>query len=90
VVNQRISVELEEVITSLRRPGNILLRLKAIHRPANEGDDIYQVAINELFHEETEPLMVIKWKAIYEKLEAAIDRGEKVASIVESVVVKYA
>jgi len=34
--------------------------------------------------------MVIKWKDIYEKLEAAIDRMEHIANLVESVLIKNA
>jgi uncharacterized protein Yka (UPF0111/DUF47 family) len=60
-----------------------------LHRPENGGVDIYQAAINELFHEEFDWLTVIKWKSIYEKLDAAIDRAERVANVVEGVSIKY-
>jgi hypothetical protein len=35
-----------------------------LHRPENGGVDIYQAPINDLFHEESDLLTVIKWKAI--------------------------
>lgn len=38
-------------------------------------------ALDELFHGRTSPLSVIKWKGIYERLEAAVGRGEKVANL---------
>ena len=60
-----------------------------IHRLENEGDDIYHAAIAELFHDSPDPLTVLKWKEIYEKLEAAVDRCENVANIIESVMIKH-
>ncbi|MFL6227457.1 MAG: DUF47 domain-containing protein, partial [Pyrinomonadaceae bacterium] len=60
-----------------------------LHRLENEGDDIYHTAIGELFRRESDPLTVLKWKEIYEKLESAIDRCENVANIIESVIIKH-
>jgi uncharacterized protein len=73
----------------LQKPKNITQRLVEIHRLENDGDDIYHAAIAELFREERDPLTVIKWKEIYEKLEAAVDRCENVANIIESVMIKH-
>src|SRR5947208_1096140 len=55
----------------------------------NEGDDIYQSAIAGLFHDTRDPLTVIKWKDVYERLEAAVDRCENVANIIEGVIIKH-
>jgi uncharacterized protein Yka (UPF0111/DUF47 family) len=60
-----------------------------IHRLENNADDIYHAAISELFHEENDTLTVLKWKEVYEKLEAAVDRCENVANIIESVLIKH-
>ena len=77
------------IVSILRKPKNVTQRLVEIHRLENEGDDIYHAAIAELFHEEQNPLTVLKWKEIYEKLEAAVDRCENVANIIESVIIKH-
>jgi len=84
-----MSDQLKEIVSTLRRPKNITPRLVEIHRLENEGDDIYHAAIADLFHDSPDPLTVIKWKEIYEKLEAAIDRCENVANIIESVIIKH-
>lgn len=89
-VIQRMAVQLHEAVSTLAKPDGITSRLVEIHRLENEGDDIYHAAIAELFRGQTEPLMVIKWKDIYEKLEAAVDRCESVANIIESVIIKNA
>ncbi len=89
-VLQRMAVQLHEVVSALAKPNGINPRLVEIHRLENEGDDIYHTAIAELFHNANDPLTVIKWKDIYEKLEAAVDRCENVANIIESVIIKNA
>ena len=88
-VIERMAEQLKEIVTTLRRPRNITQRLVEIHRLENEGDDLYHAAIAELFHDATDALTVIKWKEIYEKLEAAVDRCENVANIIESVIIKH-
>ncbi len=81
--------QLREIVTTLKKPKNITQRLVEIHRLENQGDDIFHAAIKELFREEKDPLTVLKWKEIYEKLEAAVDRCENVANIIESVLIKH-
>ena len=49
----------------------------------------YHRAVAALFHERGDPLEVLKWKDVYEKLEAAIDRCENVANIIEGVIIKH-
>src|SRR5437870_13233299 len=89
VVIERMAEQLREIVAILKKPKNVTQRLVELHRLENEGDDIYHAAIAELFHEEHDPLTVLKWKEIYEKLEAAVDRCENVANIIESVIIKH-
>ncbi|HEY0378773.1 MAG TPA: DUF47 family protein [Pyrinomonadaceae bacterium] len=86
---QRMAVQLHEVVSMLAKPHDITPRLVELHRLENEGDETYYNAIADLFRETKDPLNVIKWKDIYEKLEAAIDRCENVANIIESVIIKH-
>jgi uncharacterized protein len=89
-VIQRMAVQLHEVVSTLERPGGISDRLVEIHRLENEGDDLYHEAIGELFRDTPDPLRVIRWKDIYDKLEAAVDRCEQAANIIETVIIKHA
>ena len=89
-VIQRMAVQLHEVVSTLERPAGISERLVEIHRLENEGDDLYHEAIGELFSGTPEPLRVIRWKDIYDKLEAAVDRCEQAANIIETVIIKHA
>ncbi|GAC1446630.1 MAG: DUF47 family protein [Pyrinomonadaceae bacterium] len=86
----RMAMQLHEVVSMLARPNGMAPRLVELHRLENEGDDIYHAAIAELFRKSPDPLTVIKWKDIYEKLEMAVDRCEAVANIIESVIIKNA
>src|SRR5919199_5154994 len=88
-VIERMAVELNDIISMLEKPSGITPRLVELHRLENVGDEIYHRAIAELFHGASDPLVVIKWKDIYEKLEAAVDRCENVANIIESVIIKH-
>lgn len=89
-VIQRMAVQLHEVVSTLERPAGITPRLVEIHRLENEGDDLYHEAIGELFRGTPDPLRVIRWKDIYDKLEAAVDRCEQAANIIETVIIKHA
>ncbi len=59
-----------------------------IHRLENEGDRISRDAIASLFEAGIDPLVVIRWKDIFERLEEAIDACERVANTLEGIVIK--
>lgn len=62
-----------------------------IHEIENESDTYFRKALADLFDTpDPDPLMIIKWKEIYDRIENAVDKCEDVANVVESVVVKYA
>ncbi|HXN06692.1 MAG TPA: DUF47 family protein [Nitrospiria bacterium] len=59
-----------------------------INRLENEGDKVFHEALEKLFDGEKDPIRIIKWKEIYENLEAAIDRCEDVSNIIETISLK--
>ncbi len=61
-----------------------------INRLENRGDRIYREALVKLFDHIKDPILVIKWKDIYEHLENATDTCEDVANILEGIVLKHA
>jgi predicted phosphate transport protein (TIGR00153 family) len=62
-----------------------------INRLENKLDRDVREALGALFEDfKDDPLMVIKWKEIYEHLEDAADMCEDVANILESIMLKYA
>ena len=59
-----------------------------INRLENDGDRITREAIASLFDNGIDPMVVIRWKDIFERLEEAIDATERVANILEGVAIK--
>jgi uncharacterized protein len=59
-----------------------------INRLENDGDRVTREAMASLFDTGIDPMVVIRWKDIFERLEAAIDATEKVANILEGIVIK--
>jgi predicted phosphate transport protein (TIGR00153 family) len=61
-----------------------------VNRLENEGDRITREALASLFERGIDPMMVIRWKDIFERLEDAIDATETAANILEGIVIKNA
>jgi len=77
-------------LRDLKRPQAILDACIEVNRLENEGDEILRSAVGALFREATDPLLVMKWKEIYDALEHATDRCEDVANTIEGVVLEHA
>ena len=63
-------------------------RLVEIHRLENEGDRLLRDGMASLFAGGTDPMVVIRWKDIFESLEAAVDACETVAHLIEGITLK--
>jgi uncharacterized protein len=61
-----------------------------INRLENEGDRVVRQALASLFERGIDPMLVIRWKDIFERLEDAIDATETTANILEGIVIKNA
>ena len=61
-----------------------------INKLENKMDRVFRDALGHLFDEINDPILVIKWKEIYEHLENASDKCEDVADILESIAIKNA
>ena len=59
-----------------------------INRLENQGDRLIREAIGALFDHGIDPMVVIRWKDLYERLEDAIDATEDAANIMEGIVIK--
>jgi len=61
-----------------------------INRLENDGDRVSREAMASLFEGGIDPMVVIRWKDIFERLESGIDATEKVANVLEGIVIKNA
>ncbi len=71
-----------------KRSRRVLDHCIEVNRLENLGDQIREKAISHLFETEKDPIMVIKWKEIYEVAEGTLDICEHVAKVIESILVK--
>ena len=67
----------------------VLVYAARVNQLEHEADRVHQDSIVELFDQEKDPIAVIKWKEIFDFLEAATDRCEDVGNLLEGVVVKH-
>jgi predicted phosphate transport protein (TIGR00153 family) len=82
------SSQIAEAIPRLRGFHDLSRYTVEINRLENEGDRITREAVASLFDGGIDPMVVIRWKDIFERLEAAIDAAERVANILEGIVIK--
>jgi uncharacterized protein Yka (UPF0111/DUF47 family) len=82
----------EQIVKALQRlcagaePGPYLVE---IHRLENEGDRLLRDGVASLFAGgAADPMVVIRWKDIFESLEAAVDACETVAHVIEGIMLK--
>lgn len=82
------SMELGAAVSNLQDNDHVVERCIEINRLENDADRLFQSAIAALFEEVKDPIEVIKRKEIIETLEAATDKAEDVANVLESIIVK--
>jgi predicted phosphate transport protein (TIGR00153 family) len=80
--------QIAEAMPRLRGFKDISHYTVEINRLENDGDRITREAIASLFDTGIDPMVVIRWKDIFERLEEAIDATEHVANILEGIVIK--
>ena len=89
-VLRRATSQLSAAIPMVRGFKDISAHTVEVHRLENEGDRIAREAIASLFEAGVDPMVVIRWKDLYERLEDAIDSTERAAYILEGIVIKNA
>jgi len=82
--------QISEAMPMLRNFGDLAPHTSEIHRLENDGDRVVREAMASLFDTGIDPMVVIRWKDIYERLEDAIDASERVANVLANIVIKNA
>lgn len=72
-----------------RRFDRIRAHLVEVNRLENEADRVTRTALSALLANHRDIYELIRWKEIYERLEAVTDRLEDVADVLEGVTVKH-
>jgi uncharacterized protein Yka (UPF0111/DUF47 family) len=87
-VLERASAVVERAVGRLDSRSELNDCLVQIHELENEGDRVSREAIGSLFATGIDPMVVIRWKDIFDTLEQAIDACEKVAHVLEGISLK--
>jgi uncharacterized protein len=83
--------ELAAALAGLKGRSGVQERLRRLKELEDEGDRVLRDAIASLFQDSRiDPLVVIRWKDIFEALEDAIDATETAANVVGNILVKNA
>jgi len=89
-VTKVTSEAVAELRSQFQKSATIADVLVRVHTLENESDRQYRAALTKLFDEVTDPIAILKWKEVYDRVEYAIDRCESIANLIENMTVKYA
>jgi uncharacterized protein Yka (UPF0111/DUF47 family) len=89
-VLERAGQELAVALTRLGRPADLRPHIAMLYDLEHEGDRLEREALSALFDEGIDPMVVIRWKDIYERLEDAIDAAHHAGNTLEGLLVKDA
>lgn len=84
----RCTVEMAGAFSHLEKKQDVSGQVRTIDRLEKEADQLYQEAIRELFQKEKNPIEVVRWSAIFDALEDAVDRCKTLGGTLTAVVVK--
>ena len=80
--------EVTAALHELRNGLDLAGHLVEIHRLENEADQLVRGAVTQLFAHGIDPMVVIRWKDIFETLEESVDACERVANVLEGITLK--
>jgi predicted phosphate transport protein (TIGR00153 family) len=82
------SRQIQAALPRLRTLQDLSHYVVEIHRLENDGDRLERMALASLFERAVDPMVVIRWKDIFERLENAVDATEQVANTLQGIVLK--
>ena len=77
------------LLQNVKQPEEMLKLCVEINRLENDADSDYRQGLATLFKGEFDAMAVFKWRDIIDNLEAATDRCEDVANILEGIALEY-
>lgn len=87
-VVHRAAEKLDEAVQRLEGFRDSRRQLIALRTLEDEGDRLERESVAELFRSGQDPLTIIRWKDIHERLEDAVDACETAADVLEAILVK--
>ena len=71
------------------KDGVVLPACIAVKRLEEEGDSLYHEWLGKAFEGSPDPVILIKWKELYDTLERTLDQAEDAANVLESISIKH-
>jgi predicted phosphate transport protein (TIGR00153 family) len=81
---------LQKGVTGIKKPKEVQACAVEVKRIEEEADALYHDAVGSLFVGNPDPLDVIKWKEIYDRLESGVDSCMAVVNTLQSISIKNA
>jgi uncharacterized protein Yka (UPF0111/DUF47 family) len=78
-----------KLLRDMKKFEDIKAHCDRIRKFESDGDKLFKSAIKNLFHE-TDAILIIKWKEIFDRIEKSTDRCQDVANIIEEVIIENA
>ena len=86
----RAATTVEEGVRDMKDAKHVYAISERLKILEEEGDAVYHEAMGALFAEGGDPLEVVKWKDLYDKIEDALDQCEDVGNVLQSIALKNA
>ena len=85
----RATTEIREAVNGMKQHKVVNAKSAELKKLEEEGDAIYHDAMGALFADaKLQPVEIIKWKELYDKLEDTLDQCEDVANVLQSISIK--
>jgi predicted phosphate transport protein (TIGR00153 family) len=84
----RAAIQIDETVGRLDGFQDSTDQLRTLRALEDEGDVLVRDGIAELFRSTDDPIAIIRWKDIHERLEEAVDACENAADVLEAILVK--
>jgi predicted phosphate transport protein (TIGR00153 family) len=89
-VLEKAGAEMADALEHIEDVGSLRPHVVEIGRLEDEGDRIERECLAALFDGGVDPMLVIRWKDIVERLEEGVDSCDHVGHVLEGIVVKHA
>ena len=84
----KMAHKIEKSVKEMKKAKVVAENGREIKLLEEEGDSLYHQAVGALFAGKPDPLDVIKWKELFDKLEEAMDECDDVSNVLESIALK--
>jgi uncharacterized protein len=79
-----------QLLAGLKSPEQLLAHCRSMDQLEGEADQVFRKALASLYQTGADPILVLKWRDVFDNLEGATDRINDVGNLLEGIVLEYA